>query len=239
VNDKSFRERTDPIREWSWNEAHLGGCSRIGEMTAPIGAIEAVLFDYSGVMTTSLGLPDDDLGCDRDALATEMLGALANQSEHPWHELERGEISLDAFLAYMESTVRGSSVLFAVDSPLNAMATLELLDHRIAVVRSVAARGCRVALVTNNVAEWEPLWKPRLPADLFEAVIDSSMVGSRKPEPGIYQAALGVLEVEATSAVFVDDFEWNVVGATALGMHGLHCTPDTDLGAELDALLLV
>lgn len=201
-------------------------------------AVEAVLFDYSGVMTTNLGLPTGELPCDRDALAVEMLGALANEADaHPWHALERGQISLDAFIAYMESAVPGSGVLFDVASPMNAMAVLELLEDRVELVRSLSSRDYKVALVTNNVAEWQPLWQPRLPPGLFPVVIDSSAVGFRKPEAGIYRAALDAVGVSANAAVFIDDFEWNLVGAAEVGMQTVHCTPGLDLAMALEALL--
>lgn len=236
-NDESFCERTDPIGHASRKEAG-SKISKVEPVNAAVDGVRALLFDYSGVMTTNLGLPPGELPCDGEALATEMLGALANQVvDHPWYELERGETSLDAFISYMESVVPGSGFLFDAASPLNAMATLELLDDRVDLVRSLSERGYAVALVTNNVAEWQPLWKPRLPPELFSVVIDSSAVGFRKPEAGIYQAALDELGVAASEAVFIDDFEWNLVGAANLGMQTIHCTGETNLAAAIEALL--
>ena len=53
-------------------------------------------------------------------------------------------------------------------------------------------RGLRMALLTNNVREWEPLWRAKLPEldDIFELVVDSAFVGMRKPEPEIYELTL-------------------------------------------------
>ncbi len=43
-------------------------------------------------------------------------------------------------------------------------------------------------MLTNNVREWEPLWRAFLPVDeIFETVVDSGFVGMRKPEPEIYE----------------------------------------------------
>lgn len=201
-------------------------------------AIEVVLFDYSGVLTTGLSMPTDDVPYDADLLLTEMIHSLSTTDPDPWQELERGEISLDSYIAHIESTVPGAGALFAVDSEHNAMGSLELLDHRIALVGDLKDQGLRVGLVTNNVAEWQPLWRPRLPDGLFECVIDSAEVGCRKPEPAIYQLALDQLGVsDPATAIFVDDFEWNVAGATDVGMIGLHCTADLDLAAVIAELL--
>jgi len=47
-------------------------------------------------------------------------------------------------------------------------------------------RGARLtgwAICTNNVREWEQLWRAKLPVDeIFEVVVDSGFVGYRKPE---------------------------------------------------------
>ena len=59
-------------------------------------------------------------------------------------------------------------------------------------VRELRERGVRTALLTNNVREWEPLWRAKLPEvdELFELVVDSAFVGLRKPEPAIYELTL-------------------------------------------------
>ena len=48
-----------------------------------------------------------------------------------------------------------------------------------------------MALLTNNVREWEPLWRSMLPVDeIFELVVDSGFVGYRKPDREIYDLTL-------------------------------------------------
>ena len=61
----------------------------------------------------------------------------------------------------------------------------------IELMRELRGRGYRMALLTNNVREWEPLWRAMLPVDeIFEVVVDSAFVGMRKPEPEIYELTL-------------------------------------------------
>jgi epoxide hydrolase-like predicted phosphatase len=200
--------------------------------------IETVLFDYSGVLTTSLHMPTEDVPYDPEALLTEMIAALVSPDANPWHELERGEISLDAYINYAESRVPGAGVLFAVESEHNVMASLELLDDRIAIARELKQQGLRVGLVTNNVAEWQQFWLPRLPGGLFEIMIDSADVGHRKPEPAMYELAMQRLGIcDPSTVLFIDDFEWNVTAAVATGMVGLHCPSDFDLRAAIQGLL--
>ena len=59
------------------------------------------------------------------------------------------------------------------------------------LMRDLKGRGYRMALLTNNVREWEPLWRAMVPVDeIFEIVVDSAFVGIRKPEPEIYELTL-------------------------------------------------
>ena len=61
----------------------------------------------------------------------------------------------------------------------------------IELMRELKASGYRMAMLTNNVREWEPLWRPMLPVDeIFETVVDSGFVGCRKPESRIYELTL-------------------------------------------------
>jgi putative hydrolase of the HAD superfamily len=82
-----------------------------------------------------------------------------------------------------------------------------------------------MALLTNNVREWEPLWRSMLPVDeIFELVVDSAFVGMRKPDPRIYELTLERLGGGLTAAdcLFVDDVLVNVEAARQLGMTGVH-----------------
>ena len=72
---------------------------------------------------------------------------------------------------------------------------------------------------------------------LFDAILLSGEVGVMKPDPRIYQLALARLEVQPEQAVFIDDFQHNIDGARAVGMHGIRfCSPEQVM-AELEALL--
>ena len=57
-------------------------------------------------------------------------------------------------------------------------------------VRGLRGRGVRTALLTNNVREWEPLWRAKLPEvdEFFELVVDSAFVGLRKPDHAIFDS---------------------------------------------------
>jgi putative hydrolase of the HAD superfamily len=91
----------------------------------------------------------------------------------------------------------------------------------IQLVRDLRGRGVRAALLTNNVREWEPLWRSKLPEveELFEVIVDSAFVGVRKPDPAIYSLTLERLGgVAPERCVFLDDLEVNCEAARELGI---------------------
>ena len=81
-----------------------------------------------------------------------------------------------------------------------------------------------MAMLTNNVREWEPLWRPMLPVDeIFETVVDSGFVGCRKPESKIYASTLErVGDRPPAPACSSTTSEVNCEGARKAGMHAVH-----------------
>jgi putative hydrolase of the HAD superfamily len=89
----------------------------------------------------------------------------------------------------------------------------------IALMRRLRERGYKMAICTNNVREWEPLWRAKLPVDeIFDVVVDSAFVGSRKPERRIYEITLERLDVAPENALLIDDMEINCRAAEELGI---------------------
>ena len=98
------------------------------------------------------------------------------------------------------------------------MGALEPNEDLFAFYRGLHAEGMRMALLTNNVREWEPLWRTMLPLDeIFETVVDSGFVGVRKPDSAIYELMLERLGLPASACAFVDDVGVNIEAAQALG----------------------
>jgi epoxide hydrolase-like predicted phosphatase len=209
-------------------------------------SIEAVLFDFGGVYTTS---PFDvfveaaaEFGAAPERMLGLVFGPYDRDTDHPWHRLERGELPLlDARREIME-TAEAEGLAF---DPLTILARLATggggaRDEVVASTRRVRERGLRTALVTNNAREFSAGWRSLLPLDeLFDAVIDSSEVGVRKPDPAIFDLALREIGgIAPERAVFLDDFLGNVEAARRLGMHGVLVENDpAGALAELERLL--
>jgi putative hydrolase of the HAD superfamily len=186
--------------------------------------IRALICDFGGVLTSPLSAAflayQEETEISLEELGRAMQRAAEAHGEHPLFALERGEISEQEFAGRLGAELhdgfdlgRLSWLLFERIQPNPAM---------IGYVREVRARGLRTALLTNNVREWAPHWRTKLPDldELFEVVVDSSFVGMRKPERRIYDLTLERLGdgLRAEECVFVDDLELNCLAARELGM---------------------
>ena len=207
--------------------------------------ISAVISDFGGVLTSPMlgafARLQERTGVPSEAYGEAMAHGLAHDGVHPLFALERGEISEPEFLARLErafAAVLGREVsLHGFGEQLMAAMepNQELFDHYAALRRE---RDLRFALCTNNVREWEARWRALLPIDeLFEVVVDSAFVGSRKPEPEIYAITLERLGVPAAACVFIDDLEPNVDAAKTAGMQGIVHRETAQTITELESLL--
>ncbi len=167
----------------------------------------------------------DETGIRTEALGGAIQAIAEADGENPLFELERGEISEQNFLERLSSSLqpllghrpqmhRFKEIYFEALEPNPAM---------IELMRELKQVGYRMAMLTNNVREWEPLWRSMLPVDeIFETVVDSGFVGCRKPEGRIYDLMLARLKVPAATCLFVDDVAENCEGARRRGMRAVH-----------------
>lgn len=208
--------------------------------------IRAVISDFGGVLTTpllgSFAAFQDETGISAQSLGEAMQRIAEREGEHPLFELERGRITEAHFLNSLRRELtpalghepelhRFSEIYFDALDPNEPM---------IEEMRDLKARGYRMALLTNNVREWEPLWRGMLPVDeIFEVIVDSAFVGIRKPEPAIYELVLERIGggVGAADCLFVDDVEDNVATARELGMRAVHFRSSDQAIAEIEAAL--
>lgn len=207
-------------------------------MTAaePPGPITTVLFDFAGVLTSS---PWHAMAAAGGGNLELLIGAYEEDSDHPWHRVERGELAITDWV--VEVTQLGAAAGVEIDfAPLQALLS-DMTVHAVVVdhVRDLRRRGYRLGLITNNVREGSATWRAMVPVDeLFDVVVDSSEVGMRKPNPAIFHHTLDLLGgVEPSAAVFLDDSPGNVAGARRAGLHAIHVEDPAEAMAELDALL--
>jgi len=209
-------------------------------------AIRAVVSDFGGVLTTPLVQSfmafQDQTGISTENLGRAMQSIAEADGENPLFELERGEITEVAFLERLSD---GLEPLLGHRPELHRFKEIyfEALNPNppmIDLMRELSTSGYRMAMLTNNVREWEPLWRPMLPVDeIFETVVDSAFVGCRKPESRIYRIMLDRIEMPAEACLFVDDVEVNCEGARKAGMSAVHFQNNEQAISEIRAALEV
>jgi epoxide hydrolase-like predicted phosphatase len=194
--------------------------------------LQAVIFDLGGVLMRNGGPADFTSrfpDADPAVVLPILMGPYGEDTDHPWHRVERGEITLAECRAANRRALAEAGLSLTV-SPGPPTITFVPNDEMVALVVAVRAAGLRTGLLTNNVREFRERWWTVLPyGELFDDVIDSHECGMRKPNPAIYELALERLGVRARATAFLDDIETNVAAARAVGMHGVLVVDD---GAE-------
>jgi epoxide hydrolase-like predicted phosphatase len=185
--------------------------------------VDTVIFDVGGVLAATgrhsdfgRRFPDEDPA----VIARIVLGDYAEDGDHPWHRLERGEITLAENRELNRAAFEAAGIRIPPAPPGQApMIDFVLNEPVVQLVRELKDVGIRLGVLTNNVAEFKASWRAMLPFDeLFDDVVDSHEVGLRKPNPAIYQLALARLGAEAARTAFLDDVSSNVAAALDVGM---------------------
>ncbi len=188
--------------------------------------IEAVIWDFGGVLTSSPFEAFNRYEAERGLPHNFIRGINAtNPDTNAWALFERSECSLDEFdeLFAKESEAKGALV--------RGRDVVELLSGDIRPEMVEALRLCKarvpVGCITNNVSAGSGAGMARSEAkaamvgeimSLFDHVIESSKVGIRKPDPRIYAMACEALGVTPGGSVYLDDLGINLKPAAALGM---------------------
>ncbi|CAA0121525.1 Alpha-D-glucose 1-phosphate phosphatase YihX [Halioglobus japonicus] len=207
--------------------------------------LKAVLFDFGGVFTDSpfhaFSAYAGKIGASDEQVTDIVFGGYGIDGDHPWHQVERGEISLEN--AREDILTLGKAQGLHVDIWDVFMAMAEngggLRSELVEYVRKIRAAGLGTGIITNNVVEFRDHWRNMLPVDeLFDFVVDSSEVGMRKPNPAIFEKALEIGGLTAEQVIFLDDFEGNVIAANALNIRSILVDGDGEKTiTDLDEIL--
>jgi putative hydrolase of the HAD superfamily len=206
--------------------------------------VEAIVSDFGGVLTSplldSFASFQNSSGISLEQLGRAMAAVAARDGANPLFELETGRLSEARFLEAL-----GAELSAQQGRPVELHGfgeryfdNLHPNQPMIEFMRELRGRGYRMAICTNNVREWERLWRAKLPVDeIFGVVVDSGFVGYRKPEPQIYEITLERLGVAAPAALLVDDIEANCTAARELGMRAVWFQSTEQAIAEIEAAL--
>jgi putative hydrolase of the HAD superfamily len=205
--------------------------------------IRTVISDFGGVLTSPLS-GSFEAFAERSGITLAMLGEAfeslyEREGAHPLHELECGRMTEAVFVSGLQRALSDAS---GREVTLGDFAELlgDLLPNEpmIELMASLRDEGYRMALLTNNVREWEQRWRAMAPIDeIFEVVVDSAFVGMRKPDAEIYELCAARLGVTATECLFIDDREDNCAGAEAVGMRAVRYRDVEQAVGEIRAVL--
>lgn len=207
---------------------------------------KAVIFDFGGVITASpfeafnrleaeRGLPRDFI---RQVNAT-------NPDSNAWALFERAEIDAARFDALFRAeaealghSLDGASVLSVLSGSIRPamVAALDILrgaEYRLACITNnvPAGHGAGMARSGNKADAYEQVFAR------FEAVIESSKAGVRKPDPRIYLMMCEQLGLAPDACIYLDDLGINCKPAAQLGMHAIKVVSGEQALADLGAVL--
>jgi epoxide hydrolase-like predicted phosphatase len=205
--------------------------------------VDAVLFDYGGVMTGPVG---DSIRAwhtadriDPASFSRTLKAWLSRRVnwETPMHQLETGEMTIEEFEKVFAAQLMTVDGLVPEAAGILGRMFAEMRPDPVmfALVEELRAGGIRVGLLSNSWGNTYP--RERIDA-LFDPVVISGEIGLRKPQAAIYHHALDLLGgVPASRVLFVDDADPNVVGAQAVGLRTLLHTGPQCTRAAMAALI--
>ncbi|HEY1152517.1 MAG TPA: HAD-IA family hydrolase [Pseudolabrys sp.] len=202
--------------------------------------IEAVIFDFGGVITTSpfeaFARYEAERGLPADIIRRTNA---QNHLENAWAKFERAEIDLDAFDGQFaaESLALGAAVRGRDVLPLLSG---DLRPEMVAALQRIKARfktGCITNNLPNNAigsASGRTLYVAEV-MTLFDHVIESAKIGLRKPDPRIYRMMVERLGVDPQQCVYLDDLGVNLKPARDMGMTTIKVVSGEQAIADLES----
>lgn len=232
---------------------HIGFATRVGSAdSAPSGktpavatrsdsrSIDTVIFDLGGVIMRN-GKPSDMAkrfpNADIAKVTQIIMGPHHEDGDHPWHRLERGEITMAECRAIQREMLDAAGIAPAApppqptNAPQNTQSApgfqFELEHAMVELIHDLRANDFRIGVLTNNVREFRDWWWPLMDFEsVFHTIVDSHEVGMRKPNPAIYHLTMDRLGATPSRTAFLDDIQANVDAALALGIHGIKVDDD-------------
>ena len=192
----------------------------------PNGKLEAILWDFGGVFTTSpfenFNRLEERCGAPKDFIRT--INSV-NPTTNAWAQFESNQVDLEEFdeLFAIESRLAGHEIRGKeVISMLSGDIRPKMVD-----LLKLCKEQYKVACITNNVKagrgpgmsnDDDKASKVSKVMELFDDVIESSVEGIRKPNPEIYKLACQRISVEPEKCLFIDDLGVNLKPAREMGM---------------------
>ncbi len=206
----------------------------------PQRTVDTVIFDLGGVIMSN-GKPSDFANrfpeASRARVIEIIMGPYGQDSDHPWHRVERGEITMEECRRLTRDAIIESGItpLVAVTQSLASESSstsgitfnFALSEPMVELIHELRSDDVRIGVLTNNVREFRESWWSLMDFEaIFDTVVDSHEVGLRKPNPAIYHLTMDRLGAIPSRTAFLDDLQPNIDAANALGMYGIRVDDD-------------
>jgi putative hydrolase of the HAD superfamily len=206
-------------------------------------SIAGVVFDIGGVVQDSplhaIARYEREHGIEPGAINRAVVAA---GERGAWARLERGELTVAAFCGPFEAECRSRGAAIDARRLMAAIAEAGVPRPRmLEAIGRIRAHGLRAAALTNNWVSDAPGSAPARGAralwDHFDVVVESAVVGLRKPDPRIYALVCEKLALAPARVAFLDDIGRNLKPARELGMATIKVDEPGAALAELSTLL--
>ena len=207
-----------------------------------LSRIKAVVFDWGGVVTIPpvpvIEKLYRDIDVDKTQLAARRAEYRDDDPNSQFAKLERGELSLNSYLAWSRSDLPGAQAIWDPQSPHFLFAHLAVVPQVVEGISRLRERGFVTGLLTNNIVEaWPTVTDGLEVEELFDIVINSAFVGMRKPEERIYAYLLEELQMMPENVLFLDDNRVNIEAARAFGLQTIEVKQPDEVWPEVEQVL--
>ena len=200
---------------------------------------KAIIWDFGGVITSSpfeaFNQFEEANGLPKDIIRTINS---ENPDTNAWAKFESNSITIDVFndLFLKEAKAKGFDIKGRDIIKLLKGSIRKNMVSFLRELKSDFKLGC----ITNNVkssSEENNDNETKEAMSLFDHVIESSIVGIRKPNPEIYMMSCDALNVSPDQCIYLDDLGINLKPARELGMKTIKVIHPEDAIQEVRNLL--
>ena len=200
---------------------------------------KAIIWDFGGVITSSpfeaFNQFEEVNGLPKDIIRTINS---ENPDTNAWAKFESNSITIDVFndLFLKESKAKGFDIK---GRDLIKLLKGSIRKNMVSFLRELKS-DFKLGCITNNVkssSEENNDNETKEAMSLFDHVIESSIVGIRKPNPEIYMMSCDALKVSPDQCIYLDDLGINLKPARELGMTTIKVIHPEDAIQEVRNLL--
>ena len=200
---------------------------------------KAIIWDFGGVITSSPFEAFNEFE-EANSLPKDIIRTI--NSENPdmnaWAQFESNSITIDQFddLFLKEAKAKGFDIK---GRDIIKLLKGSIRENMVSFLRELKA-DFKLGCITNNVkpsSEENTDNETKEAMSIFDHVIESSIVGIRKPNPEIYMMSCDALNVSPDQCIYLDDLGINLKPARELGMTTIKVIQPEDAIQEVRNLL--